>query len=440
VVKIKTVFWTVIALVVFSACKKYNDNIYLNNDGTQGFDGYTFSDSLKISSKTVREDSLKTDSLSQNLVGVLNDPIFGVYQASTFCEFKLPQIDKVISTETLDSVVLMLQYTSTSAYYGDLNSPLSFKVYELNQNMSSSVSHSNQTLTYNSTPIAAFTGQVKLSDSIYITELGKQVKAAPGISLKLSNAAAQKLFNATLNDLHSNDNFLQFFKGIAIVPDQTPAVGSGVIPAFNLRGGFTKIRIYYNDSLQSDFKVIDNAKRFSEYQTSNSNAVIAKQKSAAAATDFDTTYVQAMAGAKTWVQFPNLFSIISNPAKKVAIGKAELVVRPLAGTFSSPFSLPSRLLIVQPDASNGLNAPILDAFEPFYGGKYNSLNNTYTFNITRHIQSVLTDYQVNGKNSNKGLYIIVPSDLPIAPSRIVIDSRKRLQNEGIQLKLIYTEL
>jgi len=101
VVKIKTVFWTVIALVVFSACKKYNDNIYLNNDGTQGFDGYTFSDSLKISSKTVREDSLKTDSLSQNLVGVLNDPIFGVYRASTFCEFKLPQIDKVISTETL---------------------------------------------------------------------------------------------------------------------------------------------------------------------------------------------------------------------------------------------------------------------------------------------------------------------------------------------------
>ena len=110
-VNTKTVLSVFLVLLVFSACKKYNDNIFLSNEGTQGFDGYTFSDSLQISSRTVREDSLKTDSLSHNLLGVINDPVFGVYKASTFCEFKLPQIDKVISTETLDSVVLMLQYT-----------------------------------------------------------------------------------------------------------------------------------------------------------------------------------------------------------------------------------------------------------------------------------------------------------------------------------------
>ena len=439
-VNTKTVLSVFLVLLVFSACKKYNDNIFLSNEGTQGFDGYTFSDSLQISSRTVREDSLKTDSLSHNLLGVINDPVFGVYKASTFCEFKLPQIDKVISTETLDSVVLMLQYTSNIAYYGDLNSPLSFKVYELNQNMGSSVTHSNQTLSYDPTPIGAFNGSVKLSDSIYITELGKRGKSAPGITIKLSTAAAQKLFNASLNDLHSNDNFIQYFKGIALVPDQTPAIGAGIIPAINLRGSLSKIRIYYNDSLQSDFKVIDNAKRFSAYQTSNLNASIAMQKSASSSSDFDTSYVQAMTGAKTHIQFPNLFSIIKNTSKKIAIGKAELIIRPLAGTYASPFSLPSRLLIVQPDLDNGLNAPILDNFEAFYGGKYDAVKNEYKFYITRHMQSLFTDYQVNGKNTNKGLYLIVPSDLPIAPSRMVIDSRKRVVDQGIQLKLIYTEL
>ena len=164
------------------------------------------------------------------------------------------------------------------------------------------------------------------------------------------------------------------------------------------------------------------------------------QKSASSSSDFDTSYVQAMTGAKTHIQFPNLFSIIKNTSKKIAIGKAELIIRPLAGTYASPFSLPSRLLIVQPDLDNGLNAPILDNFEAFYGGKYDAVKNEYKFYITRHMQSLFTDYQVNGKNTNKGLYLIVPSDLPIAPSRMVIDSRKRVVDQGIQLKLIYTEL
>jgi hypothetical protein len=339
----------------------------------------------------------------------------------------------------LDSVVLFIQYTSSIAYYGDLNGNLSFKVYELSESMNSTVTHSNQTYTYNPIPVGSFTGKVKLTDSMQLTQLGQRVKVAPGISIKLSTAMAQKLFNASATDLKSSDNFLQYFKGFAIVPDNTPTTGSGVIAAVNLKGAFTKLRIYYNDSLQSDFGVIDNAKRFTQYKvTGQSNSI--KNQKAASGLSYDTTYVQAMAGAKTKIKFSNLFSIITSSSKKISIGKAEIIIRPVAGSFNNFFTLPTRLLLLHPDPTTNLNAGIIDLIEPFYGGKYNSITNEYRFNITRHIQSIFTDYQLHGKNSNNGLFIVAPSDNPIAPSRIVLDTRKRTANAGIEFKLVYTEL
>jgi hypothetical protein len=439
-VNLRLVFIFICSLVVFTSCKKQSDNLFLANEGTVGFDGYSFIDSLNMLTSTVREDSLKTDSLSHNLIGVINDAEFGRYEASSFFQFKLPQVDKVVSTQTLDSVVLFIQYTSNIAYYGDLNSELSFKVYELSESMNSAVTHSNQTYAYNPTPVGSFTGKVKLTDSMQITQLGKRVKVAPGISIKLSTAMAQKLFNASATDLKSSDNFLQYFKGLAIVPDNTPAMGSGIIAAVNLKGAFTKLRIYYNDSLQSDFGVIDNAKRFSQYKVSGQGNLIKKQKASPSNANFDTTFVQAMAGAKTKIQFPNLFSIITKSSKKISIGKAEIIIRPLAGSFSTPFSLPTRLLLLRPDPTTNLNAGIIDLIEPFYGGKYNSITNEYRFNITRHVQSIFTDYQLNGKNSNNGLFIVAPSDNPIMPSRIILDTKKHQNNAGIEFELVYTEL
>ena len=437
---LRLVFIFICSLFVFTSCKKQSDNLFLANEGTLGFDGYSFTESLDMLTSTVREDSLKSDSLSHNLIGVINDAEFGRYEASSFFQFKLPQVDKVISSQTLDSVVLFIQYTSSIAYYGDLNSELSFKVYELSESMNSTVTHSNQTYTYNPTPVGSFTGKVKLTDSLQITELGKRVKVSPGISIKLSAAMAQKLFNASATDLKSSDNFLQYFKGLAIVPDQTPSIGSGVIAAVNLRGAFTKLRIYYNDSLQSDFTVIDNAKRFTQYKVTGQSNNIKNQKSASSSANFDTTFVQAMTGAKTKIQFPNLFSIITSSSKKISIGKAEIIIRPVAGSFNNFFTLPTRLLLLHPDPTTNLNAGIIDLIEPFYGGKYNSITNEYHFNITRHIQSIFTDYQLNGKNSNNGLFIVAPSDNPIAPSRIVLDTRKHVANAGIEFKLVYTEL
>ena len=134
-----------LSIVAATSCKKHSDNVYLPSDATGDFDGYRHMDTLTVFTSTVREDSLRTDSLSHNLLGVINDPVFGESKASSFAQFRLPQVGNVISSQTLDSVVLFLQFTSPTAYYGDLNTNFGFKVYELDQSMNSGITHSNTT-------------------------------------------------------------------------------------------------------------------------------------------------------------------------------------------------------------------------------------------------------------------------------------------------------
>ena len=68
-------------LLLFAACKKESDNVFFDSDGALGFDGYLYTNQLDLLTRTVREDSLKSDSLSHNLIGLINDPNFGTYKA-----------------------------------------------------------------------------------------------------------------------------------------------------------------------------------------------------------------------------------------------------------------------------------------------------------------------------------------------------------------------
>ena len=428
----------------FTSCKKKADNVFLVNEGTVGFDGNGYTDSFTILTSTIREDSLKTDSLSNNLIGVINDPFFGNYHARSFFQFNLPELGKVISSGTLDSVVLFMQYTSKTAYYGDLNSELSLNVYELNTALSASnAAYSNQNYGYLATPIGSYTGKLKVNDSIKIRDLAKKVTIAPTLAIKLSASFANKLFNATSTDLASQTAFLDLFKGLVIVPNTSPVSGNGAMAAVNMYAAFSKIRVYYNDTMQSDFKVLDDSRRFSQYYVSNQNSEITKQKAAGKKANFDTTFLQSMTGAKTRISIPYLLKIAKN--KSISVAKAEIIIRPVAGSYGTTTPLPARLLLLQPHPTTGLNAGIIDAlaFEPFYGGAYNATLNGYKFNITRHIQNLFIDYQRYGKDNNNGLFLIIPTDNPIAPSRMMVDTRKIKkfpENPGIEFKLYYSEL
>ncbi len=435
---LKNLTYLVFVVLLLSNCKKKDANIYFDSEGTLGYDGLIYTDSLTLLTKTVREDSLFTDSLSHNLIGLVNDPDFGIYKSNTFFELNLPQFGKVINNRVLDSVVLFLNYTSNIAYYGDLTQNVNLSIYELNQSMLQNINYSNQSYTYNSTPIGSFNGKFKLSDSIKLKQGSGNVKIPATFKLKLSSQFANKLFNASATDLTSQDNFKQYIKGLAIVANGN----NGNIVAVNLESNFSRLRLYYDDSLYSDFNVGGGSKRFSQYEILNQSNAIVQQKLAPTKQDFNATYIQAMSGAKTQILMPFLFSMIKNPSKRISIAKVELIIRPQSASFNSIFSLPKRLLCLQPNKTTNLNTAILDLFagNNLYGGGYDKEKNYYKFNITRHIQSLFTDFQTKGENNNRGLFVIIPTENPIAPSRMIIDTQKKLVNQGIEIKIYYAEL
>ncbi|MBC7426737.1 MAG: hypothetical protein H7321_09400, partial [Bacteroidia bacterium] len=117
--------------------------------------------------------------------------------------------------------------------------------------------------------------------------------------------------------------------------------------------------------------------------------------------------------------------------------KAEIIFKPLAGSYNAPFSLPKRLVLFQPDPNTGLNYLILDYLNNT--GEYDAINNQYKFNVTRHVQNLFNDKIFRNTDNNLGFYLAIPSDSPLTPSRIALDTRKGIAG-GFALKLYYTKL
>lgn len=428
-------------MLLLATCRKRDDSIYLDTLNKDNNVNVSLIDTFTLLTSTIREDSLRTDSLSNNLLGIMNDPEFGISEARIYTQLTASKLNKVLTApqEVPDSAILTLVFTSSIVNYGNLSSAMSLKVFELTEAIQNGQSYfSNQTLAYDFTPIGSWNGIYNFSDSQNIKDNNKFVKIAPCIKIKLTNEFVEKLAAATSADVASQESFRNYIKGLAFISDIWPGIaGYGNIVPFNLLHPSSKITLYYNDSLQMDYTIGSTAKRVNSFHLQSQTSKVATQK-INPNSNFDTTYVQSLALSKTWVRFPYIYNLEANGP--VVINKAELTIKILSGTASSQYPAPSRLLIFQPEPNTRINYPILDLFEFGFGGSYNSVNQTYTFNVTRHIQQLLLDKRLSGIDNNKGLYIVIPSDFPITASRGILDTRKGLAGQGISLKVYYTKL
>jgi hypothetical protein len=432
------VLLTLIAGAFFS-CKKKGDDVSLNGQLSGKEPNIEVSDTFQLVTRTIQEDTLSTDSLSHYLLGRVNDPIFGESQAKIFCQLRMDQVlvNPINSGgSTLDSVVLTLTYPKTDYHYGDDQSPLSFDVFELTEDMDIGVDYlSDDEFAYDNTPIGSYDAVPNYTDSIYNVRFkNDSIDLGPSIRIKLSSAFANKLFNASTNDLSSQDGFLQFVKGLAFVPkDVSPAPGSGNIFGFDVFNHFSNVTLYYDDTAEVTFVIENESEVVANYQHLSEPIEILNQKNSSSG-NFDTTYVQPMSGAKTFIELPNIYDLQKDGP--VTINRATVKIKVLDGSIESNFGAPDDLVLAQPNPTDGTSFAILDFFQG-YGGKYNVDDNSYEFRITRHLQDLLFRKQQYGEDNNLGLFLLARSDNPIKPARIVLDTRKDV---GITLEVIYTKL
>jgi len=438
---------------------------------------------LNIKLKTVREDSIRTDSLGSYLLGYLKDePDFGTTKASIFTQVRLPFNNINFDDDIIyDSLVLHLTYGFS---YGDNMARQTVKVHTLEQGINQNEDHYNyDDFEYDATPVGMLENyQHKTNDTIVFTRplfLGEdtvsneELKLIPQLSIKLADNLGEMFFNEILsntdeenedNSFDDNNLFLQFFNGFFITVDEATS-DDNLLISYNLAGSAnSRLALYYHTETQGYVYgdtingVVDSALVTNySYPTQPLNFVIntaaesinqitnnysnTNANSAINNAENDIAYCIGMGGLNIEVEIDG---IDSNFFEGIALHKATLQLEEAeANSFERYFVPP--IFFTSTINDDGDFVPIEDyalqvASSNIYqaGGfvtKEDSLsNNAYMINCTNFIQSYV-------ENEISGPLILTPSanwltvfntqafSVPLN-SRYFIPSRVKLANGG----------
>ena len=426
-------------LFIFSSCRKsphtLGANILPKDAQLKIF--YGFSDS--IFGHSVREDSIRTDELSKNLLGSMVDSVFGITTANIAVQYSLSTNGMDFGTNPqLDSLVLYLRYKGE--LFGDSLTVQKLHVYELAQDIFyDSAYHSNSTFQTNQVDYADLSFVPRPHDSVVMGEGVLADTLPPMMIINLTNISpelGQKLLDADTATLADNETFVKYFKGLYLASEPVTSKGALFTVNFMLRN--SQMMIYYSnddgDSLSYRFNVTSSSPRANNYRHDYS---MSPQDFKQQVLQGDTTlgksklYVQGAGGVKTIIKIPDIHDYTHS--SQIALNEVKLVI---PGLMSNPDYPPSRLALVKITDDGGYQ-PLIDQYEgeDYFGGTYHKSSNSYIFRITRYMQSIFT-----GDEPNNGLYLFV-SGASVNPESFVIRGNQSPDDSlGMHLEIIFTDL
>jgi hypothetical protein len=374
--------------------------------------GAEFSDTTSLITYIVKEDSLRTDEPLLQLVGSYIDPVFGYSAASSYVEFSLPSNNVNFGVNFIpDSLVMYLGY---AGFYGDAISAQTVLVYQLTEEIHADSSYySGDDFDYNTTPLATQSVAPEEGDTM--------------IQFKFDTP----VFSQSDSEFVDNAAFQLFLKGFYITTDITE---NGGILYLDMHSPYTKLTLYYNDTLSFDFLIDLESGRSNHFEHNYENTVISSQLSDSTLGE-SMVYVQPMEGVKTVIQFPFLEKWANSG--NIVVNKAELVLQVDVGIQTETYAPPDYLFIM----GAGETAAIIDQYigASYFGGEYDVANGQYRFNIARHVHGIL-----DGDIQNEGLFLIVANNLLLSGSvvsgnRVVLGGSKNA-TIPIKLNITYTIL
>lgn len=409
--------------VVFIACTKI-DTTTIGGDLIPVVDNInTFDTILEVQTfNMVPPDSTRMFVSDPHIVGSIdNDPLFGKSKAEMFFEVRPTRFpfffDTAANIVGFDSAVLILGY---SGYYGDSASPINFRLFEVKENM---IRDSSVTPVYTFQPGLSgnsekFWGQktmapnrfrdsipIKRGDSVYY-------KVANQLRIPLDQTLAKKLFEQDSTGAFKSDSaFKAFFKGFAL---KTEGPGQN-LAYFSLVSPSTRMEFFYR--VKNGTRIDTTSKSFVfnvlcghavKFDRDRSGAEIENFLTANPATGASQVYIQNAPGTQVQVKIPGIRTLTNR-----VIHRAELRVTQISANVA-PFTQLLEPPVLYMDVSDTGNiyrgvpydlAPFTPYFcfpnngnvEFFYFGGpsrkelVNGENlNVYRFNMTRHLQSIIT--------------------------------------------------
>lgn len=354
--------FSICALFMFS-CSDDIKNYPVGSDFIDNNINIIILDTFSIKAATFKLDSLVTSGTNRILLGSLKDEYFGHLKAQSY--FQVQNSNFSINTNTVfDSIGLVLNYDTY--YYGDTTQVQTYKVHKLLEYFEPEEGddfYNLSELKYDNTMLGEVTFTPRpnsTSDSIYIP---------------LNHDLGEELFNKIKdNEINTTDDFLQYFKGITVIPDTT--VNSHVL-GFNFKSytdlvDNTSMRLFYTEDIDDssednnqviDFYISSAYKQFNSIKTNLDGTLINNF------TDEETTlssnqtdqlvFAQAGSGISARIEMPTVKDLNSLSDESTSL-KAELSFSPLQNSYDDLRPLKESLAVYVVDSKNRIISQLTD--------------------------------------------------------------------------------
>ncbi len=434
------ILWCLFAILLLTAnaCKDPEDiGLEVLPAGEQM--GIAWIDTFTIEARTVDFDSVRTSSRGTYIIGDFNDPIFGEVKAQVFTQFLLSTEGYEFGAATVDSVVLNLVYSGSYGRTDKLQGLQKFVVSEVTEDLVARDElnfYSDDSYTIDqSNPLAEIEFAPNLLDDVPTSV----DTVPPSLRVLLRKDFGQEIVDLayTTELMGSNDNLVSEFKGLNIRPTTTGTPsGNGGLLYFSMADVDTRLEVYYHsadDTSYYFFEISEDGEIFTAKDAVVSPTVENAINTGLTSGD-EKLYLQSFAGTRVRVALPHLRKL--NELGYIAVNKAELVL-PVDQSSLDDFGLPEYLQIVSINEYDSAFS-IIDVYGElttgidYYGGQYDSDNQEYIFNISRHLQETLND-----AGPDYGFYItpVIVMD----GSRVVFNGPMHSgTGDSLKLRMTYT--
>lgn len=395
-------------------------------------------DTATVQLSTVYVDSFATSGSGYIFAGNYNDPQFGQINAETYMQVGIPPHLTLPVGATFDSLEVVLK--PKNIYYGDTTAPYTIGVHQL-----------SDPLTFIPNQFAFFNIDTWDYDPTLLgsTQLIVRPSLIDTIAVRLSQSLGQDLFNKILNDsdeIQSNPQFLEYFRGLAF----TGSAGNNMVMGFS---DSITLRLHYEnpgvitEPAMLEFTITNPNFQFNHITANRSGTPLAQLSASDSILPSSQTgnaaFSQYITGVVTKIQFPYIRNLLNLP-NFVKIISAQLVVKPLANTYSSFYLLPPALRLSTTDQYNQVGPYLSPSFSSSLASASSfgilQLDNTYgastqyTYDITSYIQQ-----QIAISLNNQNGLLLVPSSPTLSFNRIVLDNSKNPKSQT-QLIVYYASV
>jgi len=432
-------FLPVLFMLIISACTKpviSFQNVYNGDNATN----VVIIDTFSVQVSTVFLDSFVTSGTSAQLLGRYIDPFFGTVTSQSYSDIGTPSPLPVLTANSVyDSIQLIMRINKT--FYGDTTQVQRYEVSQLTQVMDfpgvQRAFFNNNSIPFDPTVLGSADVKINPYAGLTSQRLGDSIK------ITMPNSMGQDLFGLLYRQPDTITNptiFRGYFKGLTIYPDPTmPGAMYGFRDTIILR-------LYYHDpgvvvvQKTADFRIVNAATQFNQISVDRTGTPTQSLSEAnpelPSTSSGNQAFLQPITSLYVKLLFPTITNLLAYQ-DYLAVMKAELIVKPVQGTYSPLYNLVPQVNLSLTNQANTIGGALS------YGNGNLSIdylygtNTNYSYDITTYIQNALNQgAQSNAKN---GLMLIAPStSYNIMFNRTVLgNSYNAQQSNQISLKIYY---